>query len=182
MSESKSMQPSDTGNPPRRRAGDHGGRDHGVQVGGRRRSDQQSILPRSKVGLLAVAVSYLFSVTLLALAFTAPFRRGSSSADTVEANDVKLEYAAKLDAEQYVDYTRRMDDRVMDAMRRRGQTVERVNKREVSHRWKQSIESRKKRLEAMRREAGEKGFTPGTVEWQFEKDLEKVAGDAPIDG
>ncbi|OYP34047.1 hypothetical protein [Rhodopirellula sp. MGV] len=169
---------------PKRRETDHGqGAVFNDLGGGRRDSDRRSILPRSKFGLLAVGLSYLFSITLLAIAFTSPFRRMERKEnDSVKATDVKLEYEARIPSEQYVDYAMGLNDDLKDQIRRKndGSDRELPDRHEVVENWKKRLESHRTIVESIRKEAGEHEIVPGSIQWEYLKELEKVAEDAPV--
>ena len=168
-----------------RRESDRTGHRSGVQAGGRRKSDRNHALPRSNVAKFAILGSFLFSTGLVAWTFTLPFRSGSlrakgSGPAPADATLTNLEYEARLSADEYVNYTRDIDRRLLARVhdknrpRTSGQT-----KDELHQAWQGRVEKRKKQLEQMVRESGETVPREGTMEWQNWKDLEKIMNDAP---
>ncbi|MCC9599972.1 hypothetical protein LOC67_05315 [Stieleria sp. JC731] len=143
-------------------------------------NERRSILPRSKAGLIAVAASYLFSVTLLAFAFTAPFRR-TGNAEAVEAKNVKLEYEARMSSDQYVDFSQTFDQRLKDNMRRKAESeaVEYPDHQQVVENWEKRQKKRQAILSELKHEAEEHGIVKDTIQWKYAEDLEKVNQDGP---
>ncbi|MCD0461359.1 hypothetical protein U8335_02830 [Roseiconus lacunae] len=177
-----SKQPKNDTVHPQRRASDRGNAPASDRAGGRRQSDRKSILPRSKFGLALIALSYLFSITLLAFAFTSPFRRMENRSG-VDASQVSTkEYEAQLPAEEYIQYARQMDDRLKSTIRERqlDREADLPDKREVAEQFRKRAESRKKILRSIYKEAGKEGLVPKTIQWDYAKELEKVADDAPL--
>ena len=166
-----------------RRAGDLTGHSSGSSAGGRRAADEARILPRSNFAKVAMACSYLFSLGLLAWAFTLPFRSGDPTGrlDGISESDrAKLEYEARLSPEEYVQYVRRIDRKLMDQLRDRNEVRHPVPSLEDSRDvWNRRQTKHQQLLKTMRKEAGGKGFEKGTVEWEYQQELEKVRDDSP---
>jgi hypothetical protein len=169
-----------------RRESDRTGHSDGVQTGGRRESDRARALPRFNAAKIAIACSFLFSLGLVAWAFKQPFRSGGLATggdqrDLPEAELAKLEYEARLSPDAYVEYTRGIDrrllDRVQDKYRQDGPEPPAMT--ELSQKWKERVAKRVKQLEQMREENDGEMFEKGTIEWQNQRELEKILDDAP---
>ena len=165
----------------RRRASDQGGRANGHVQGGRRKSDRPVVVARSKFMMIAIAGSFLFSLSLIAWAFTLPFRGGTrqgAGADVPAGQLVGLEYEARLDPEQYIEFAREKDDDLLDQFRRRREDRRRfATERELRATWKQKTEGAKRELNRLRKEAGKDGFVEGSIEYEQQKQLESVIQD-----
>ncbi|MEO1617994.1 MAG: hypothetical protein AAFV88_19220 [Planctomycetota bacterium] len=169
-----------------RRASDQtGGGAAGDRVGGRRKSDKHAGLPRNKYAKFAIAGSFLFSLSLIAWAFTLPFRGGSgvkrgSGQQTVDGKLVALEYEARLDAEEYVNYTRQIDQRLMEQLRRKNELDRQAPSDDESNEvWEKTVAKKKQELEQLVESAGEEGIVDGTIESEQQRYLEEVLLDAP---
>lgn len=185
MSEKNKANPSDSPKHNRRES-DRTGRPGGVQAGGRRKSDRANALPRSNAAKIAIACSFLFSTGLVAWAFTLPFRSGSLGNDSKlknlpQAELANLEYEARLSADAYVDYTRNLDRRLLDRVQDKYHTgpQQPQTNRESLRTWQEGVARRKQQLEEMQKDLEGKPFEKGTIQWQNQQDLEKIAEDAP---
>lgn len=156
----------------------------------RRESDNASSLPRSNTVKLAIVCSFLFSIGLVAWAFTLPFRSGdlpsglagAANLDGVpQAELASMEYEARLSPQEYVQYTRDLDRRLLNRVADK-YDQERPQwdaKQKIRKQWKKSVARRVEQLKVMRKENGGKAFTKGTIEWQNQQELEKIINDAP---
>ena len=149
---------------------------------GRRKTDQ----PRSTIATMAIAASFLFSGGLMVWSFSKPFRTGAlgnEEASVPTAQNVRLEYEAKLTTEEYLDYAEDLDRKVFDALRDQSvgnQTALReLNKYQRARRRERMIENRKAQLEKMTSELGEgEAFLKGTVEWEYEQELKEFLNES----
>ncbi|QEF96815.1 hypothetical protein Mal15_08450 [Stieleria maiorica] len=170
-----------------RRESDRTGQQRGVQAGGRRKTDRAAALPRSNFARYAIVCSFLFSTGLIAWAFTLPFRSGAGRGDgrglgATQATLTDLEYEARLTADQYVDYTRDLDRRLLSRVRDKNRpTRSGLTKRELHQKWSEGVEKRKQQFHQMLKDSGEESIKEGTIEWQTLQDLQKVISDAPAE-
>ncbi len=170
-----------------RRESDRGGKQSGIQEGGRRKSDRPRALPRSKAASIAIACSFLFSLGLIAWAFTLPFRSGTldglqKTRDIPEAELVNMEYEAQLSNQAYVQYGRDLDHDLIKKVRAKERdrlSGDLPTPRENRKKWEQGIEQRHRVLQNMRKENGSEDFLEGTIQWQNQKDFEKLLEDEP---
>ena len=173
--------PNDQTQPPQnRRASDRGAAVGGVAAGGRRRSDQGGPMPRNPIAKYAILASFLFSGVVMLWAFTLPYRTGGSSGrSAVPANQANLEYVATLSAEDYVNYTRDLDRSLLDRVREKTRRARVPDQADVQAAWKNREKVRRRVLHQMRQEAAEDGFAKGTVQWQYQQEVEAADKDTP---
>ncbi|MEM6471475.1 MAG: hypothetical protein AAF802_18070 [Planctomycetota bacterium] len=176
--------PQAEGNFNRRESDRSGTGNSGVVRGGRRKSDRPVVGPRSRFAKYAIAGSFLFSLSLIAWAFTLPFRSGAFSQRSLqnvpEGELVGLEYEAKLDREQYVDFAKEKDQKLMETLRRKNQVrFPSTTKAEVRASYERTVESKRQELKSLREEVGEAGFIEGSIEHEEQQLLESVIKDGP---
>lgn len=181
------QQPTPNPRPRNRRAGDRGQSTTGVAAGGRRDSDRPGILPRSNVAKLAIASSFLFSAGVMAWAFTIPFRSNSRvdrAALETGVQQARLEYEASLSSDEYIDYTRNLDRRLLDQAKKRSARVSVPDHRDATTAWEKRVATKQRLIKEMFEEAGEQQsgeqrFAKGSVQWQYQQEVEAAGDDAP---
>jgi hypothetical protein len=138
------------------------------------------------IGTIAICCSFLFSAAVIGWAFSVGLRdsRGRSpsrSADTkVKPQNVSLEYEASLTPEEYVEYARNLDRQLIDQARRRSTPRRDLPSEDDARKvWQHKMASKARLLEQMRKDVGKEGFVEGSLQWEFAKELEAAAEDAP---
>lgn len=156
----------------------------GVRNHGRRASDRVAVAPKSRKANLAIWCSFIFSSGLILWSFSRPFFGHGVGADTGAKPKVelaKMEVEARMSPEEYVKYAQRIDNDLLDeyrAIQSRPKPVAK-SKTEIHEEWKERIERKKSTLKRMKEENKGEPFLKGTVQWEHEKELEKMLEDTP---
>jgi hypothetical protein len=143
---------------------------------------------------VATVTSFLFSLVLIAWAFTLP-RRKATVSPAIEASAVAAKTGAgapeprpprdpraTLTAEEYLEYSRQLDRRLLNQVREKQRPAENLpGEDEVRRRWQGRIGDRRAQLQAMRDEFGEEAFREGTLQWQTLRETEAILADGPLD-
>jgi hypothetical protein len=169
-----------------RRESERSGHSRSNQTGRGRESDRTRTQPRRNVAKIAIACSFLFSLSLVAWAFTLPFRSGGLSTegdlrDLPEVELANLEYEARLSSQGYVDYARDLDRDLLDQVHEKYRLdgPEPPSTRELRQKWKERVRQSGKQLQKMREEGGGRTFEKGTIEWENQREFEKILDDPP---
>lgn len=123
--------------------------------------------------------------------FSQPFRTGSlgqgkgnvaSTSSAPTAQNVSLEYEAKLTNEEYVEYAQELDGQVFDAIREqefaRLEVARELNEFQREQRRERMTENRRQQLEKMKSDLEEgETFRKGTIQWEYEQEMKEFLSD-----
>lgn len=151
---------------------------------GRRASDGVYVAPKNRKTSIAIWCSFIFSTGLILWSFSRPFLGQASSKlheNVPEAELAKMEVQARMSADDYVRYTQRIEQDLRDEFQSAQSRPKSVSKtkKEINADWQERIEQRKTTIKQMKKENKGKPFLEGTVQWEHEKELEKMLEDSP---
>jgi len=140
---------------------------------------------RRLLARVAILSSFTFSALVIGWAFSVGLRTSASSNRptanrTVDAETVSLEYEASLSPEEYRDFARDLDRRLLDRARQRSRPdAHETSVEDARSAWKKRMAAGTQMLEKLRQQSEERGFPKGSVQWEYAKQLKAAAEDAP---